>query len=136
MIRKNLKFIIGGFMIVSVVAWIGATGFQEGKAYYKTADELVLMGEEAYNTRLKVSGNVVEGSIAQEGRRLTFDIEYNGAVIPVEYVGSAIIPDSFDDSVQTVIEGFYTRKGVFEAKTIQAKCASKYEADYTDTKEE
>lgn len=130
--KKNLKFIIGSALIVVAIIWLGASGFQEGKAYYKTADELAQMGDEAIGKRIKVAGDVVQGSIEHEGRDLSFQIESEGVVIPIRYVGSAPIPDTFGDATQAVVEGTYTPNGVFEANTIQAKCASKYEADYTE----
>ena len=38
-----------------------------------------------------------------------------------------IIPDTFTDSVDVVVEGRYNREGTFVATTLLAKCASRYE---------
>ena len=38
--KQNLKFIVGGIIIVLAVVWLGMSGFEEGKAYYKTVDEI------------------------------------------------------------------------------------------------
>jgi cytochrome c-type biogenesis protein CcmE len=39
-----------------------------------------------------------------------------------------IIPDTFSDSVEVVVEGRLDSNGVFQATTLLAKCASRYEA--------
>jgi cytochrome c-type biogenesis protein CcmE len=44
---------------------------------------------------------------------------------PVVYRG--IIPDTFTDSVDVVVEGRLGRDGTFRATTLLAKCASRYE---------
>jgi cytochrome c-type biogenesis protein CcmE len=46
-------------------------------------------------------------------------------VFPVVYRG--IIPDTFTDSVDVVVEGRLGRDGTFRATTLLAKCASRYE---------
>jgi cytochrome c-type biogenesis protein CcmE len=43
----------------------------------------------------------------------------------VSYRG--VIPDTFTDSVDVVVEGRYNRNGTFVATTLLAKCASRYE---------
>jgi cytochrome c-type biogenesis protein CcmE len=45
---------------------------------------------------------------------------------PVVYRG--IAPDTFTDSVDVVVEGRLGRDGTFQATTLLAKCASRYES--------
>jgi cytochrome c-type biogenesis protein CcmE len=44
----------------------------------------------------------------------------------VVYTGTEAPPDTFKDNAQALAEGNYGHDGVFHAKQIQAKCASKY----------
>ena len=133
MARKKLRFAIGITIILVVLVFFAISGFQEGKAYYKTIDELTEMGESAYNARLKVAGYVAEGSIRRSGTEVTFELEQEGKTLPVKYVGSTPVPDTFKDGSEAVVEGTYHKNGTFEANKIQAKCASKYEAEYGKT---
>jgi len=48
--------------------------------------------------------------------------------LKVEYSGIDPLPDTFKDHAQAVAEGKLDASGVFHATKIQAKCASKYEA--------
>ncbi|HEY7617497.1 MAG TPA: cytochrome c maturation protein CcmE, partial [Terriglobales bacterium] len=42
------------------------------------------------------------------------------------YSGTEAPPDTFKDESQALAEGSFTPDGVFHAKKLQAKCASKY----------
>ncbi len=129
--KRKLKFLIGSLIIVGSIVWLGFSGFDESLAYYKTVDELRAMNEDAYNKRLRVAGNVVAGSIERTSEAVAFKLEQKGEVIPVRYVGRELLPDTFKDGSQALAEGYLKRSGEFEATKIQAKCASKYEAEYT-----
>jgi cytochrome c-type biogenesis protein CcmE len=49
-----------------------------------------------------------------------------GHTLPVVYQGTEAPPDTFKDNSQALAEGSFGRDGVFHAKKLQAKCASKY----------
>jgi len=51
-----------------------------------------------------------------------------GQSLPVSYVGSDPLPDTFVDKSQALVEGSLAKNGSFVAEQVQAKCASKYEA--------
>jgi cytochrome c-type biogenesis protein CcmE len=70
------------------------------------------------------------GSINRSKTPLEFVIGHNGKSLKVQYVGREIIPDTFKDGSKAVVEGTLTGDGTFEARHIEAKCASKYEAEY------
>jgi cytochrome c-type biogenesis protein CcmE len=46
--------------------------------------------------------------------------------LQVSYTGTEPPPDTFKDNAQALVLGEFGRDGVFHAKEIQAKCASKY----------
>jgi len=124
--RKNLKFIIGGLIITGSIIYLGVVGFKQDLSYYKTVEEIVAMGEKAYDVKLRVAGHVAAGSIDRSTKPMQFKITHNAAVIPVTYIGEGVIPNTFKDDCETVVYGVYKKNGVFEADHIQAKCASKY----------
>ncbi len=49
-----------------------------------------------------------------------------GRTLNVVYSGTEAPPDTFKDNAQALAEGSYGHDGVFHAKQLQAKCASKY----------
>jgi cytochrome c-type biogenesis protein CcmE len=123
---KKLKFGIGIGIIVGVVAWQAVSGFQQSKTYYVTVSELTQAAQS--RDRIRVGGIVEEGSIKRKGAQLHFRLAQDANSIPVVYVGTDTLPDTFVDGAQAVVEGEYTHGGDLRAEKIQAKCASKYEA--------
>jgi cytochrome c-type biogenesis protein CcmE len=111
-------------------------GFEEGKTYYRTCDEVAAMGTAAVGAKLKLAGVVEDGSIRRDGDILHFTLSYEGSTYPVQYVGTDPVPDTFKDGVEAVVDGVLNESGVFVGQKIQAKCASKYEADYGDEEAE
>ena len=125
-VSRYLKF--GGATVVILLAlgYLAYTGVQESKSYYVTIAELRGMGDKAYTKRLRVAGNVVPGSIKRQGTKVDFLLQEETRTLPVTYQGTEAPPDTFKDDSQAIAEGKFERDGVFHAKTLQAKCASKY----------
>jgi cytochrome c-type biogenesis protein CcmE len=78
--------------------------------------------------RLRVGGTVEPGSIRKTPGRVNFVLLGEGKMLPVSYVGSDPLPDTFVDKSQALVEGSLASDGSFVAEQVQAKCASKYEA--------
>ena len=122
------RYIRFGLVIVVIVVSLGYlayTGVQESKSYYVTIKELKA-DKDPYKKRLRVAGTVLPGSIKRTGSRVEFTLQEEDRTLPVVYNGSEAPPDTFHDSSQALAEGTYGRDGVFHAKQLQAKCASKY----------
>lgn len=134
--RKYAQFGLATAIIVLSLGYLAYTGVQQSKSYYVTIDEMRAMGDQAYSKRLRVGGFVQTGSIKRRGTHVEFllaECEPNSAtpctqdkLIPVTYDGVDAPPDTFKDESQALAEGTYGRDGVFHAKGLQAKCASKY----------
>jgi cytochrome c-type biogenesis protein CcmE len=124
--NKYLKFGVPIVLIVSALAYLAVSGVQESKSYYVTIHEMRGMGDGVYSKRLRVAGNVQPGSIHRQGTHVDFILAEQGHTLNVVYSGTEAPPDTFKDNAQALAEGSYGRDGVFHAKQLQAKCASKY----------
>lgn len=128
MTNKKLKIALC-FAIVSVILiWLLFSGFNENMQYYRTIEEVKSMGTEAYVQGLRVKGNLVSGSLVTNPNSLevSFKIIENGHEMEVHYDG--ILPDTFKEGSEVLVEGKYTPNGYFDAQTVMAKCPSKYES--------
>lgn len=123
---KYLKFGGATALILVSLAYLAYTGVQESKSYYVTIKELRGMGDGAYTKRLRVAGNVQPGSIKRTGTRVEFILVEQDQILPVVYSGTEAPPDTFKDNSQALADGSFGHDGVFHAKQLQAKCASKY----------
>jgi len=130
---KFLKFGIAMVLILLALGYLAYTGVQESKSYYVTIKELHGMGEGAYTKRLRVAGNVQPGSIKRTGTNMSFVLVENDQLLNVVYNSTEPPPDTFKDNAQALAEGTFGRDGVFQAKQIQAKCASKYAPQQQNT---
>ncbi len=129
--KRQLRFAVGIGVILVAIAYFAFAGYQEGKAYYSTIDELNVMGERAEGKRLRVAGIVEPGSIVRDGKDVSFTLTQDEThTLAVRYSGSQPVPDTFKDGSEAIVEGERLKDGSFDADHIQAKCASKYEAEY------
>ena len=124
--NKKWKFGIGIGIILAVVAWEGISGFQQNKTYYVTVNELTQA--QASRRHVRVGGVVAQGTIQRRGGQISFRLAQDAKSIPVVYVGTDTLPDTFKDGAQAIVDGDYLADGNFRAEQIQAKCASKYQA--------
>ena len=127
MLKGKIKFIVAIVVIALTVSYLVYGGVKDTMVYYLTVEELKAQVPEVYESRVRVSGTVVPGSIIKENDgSLEFQITDGTQTIDVQYEG--IIPDIFADDVEAVVEGEYAKNDVFEADTLLAKCPTKYES--------
>jgi cytochrome c-type biogenesis protein CcmE len=127
--KKRLKFAIGGTVIVLAVAALVFFVARGTTVYYYTVSEIEAKGA---SNNVRVAGMLVNGTISQTGlgKDITFQISDKGTptkVIKVDFHGTP--PDTFKDQPNTevVVEGDFTGPDKFEARSMLAKCPSKYE---------
>ena len=124
------KFVVGGAIVVIALAILGFVGFQESKAYYVTVSEFFAMQKDIGGKSIKVAGDVVDGSIDRTKQPMEFMIAHQDKSLRVRYIGKEVIPDTFRNGSTALVEGTIAPDGVFQARHIEAKCASKYEVEY------
>lgn len=124
--KTYLKFGAASAVILLLLSYLAYTGVQDSKSYYVTIKELHKMGDGAYSKRLRVAGNVQPGSIHRTGTHVQFVLVEEDQNLAVDYTGAEAPPDTFKDESQALADGSFGRDGVFHAKQLQAKCASKY----------
>jgi cytochrome c-type biogenesis protein CcmE len=129
---RRLKFFLIGLGIVATMGFMLVVGTRKpdgGFAYYVTVREYLQKG--APDGHFRINGKVAAGSIDRkaDGQHVLFTIAdaADGSVtLPVDYTG--VIPDTFVDGADVVVEGRQGSDGSFRATTLLAKCPSKYEA--------
>ena len=126
----KMKFVLGGVVILAALGWLGFVGFQESKAYYITVDEYNTSKGTLEGKTLKLAGDVVTGSIDRSKPEMEFVISSRDKMVRVRYVGKEVFPDTFKDGSKALVEGKTAPDGTFQARHIEAKCASKYESEY------
>jgi cytochrome c-type biogenesis protein CcmE len=126
--KVRSKFLVGSGIIVITLVSLAYVGFTQSKTYYHTITELSTLQGMSLRQRMRVSGNVKNGTISHVPGGVDFVLTEQGRDLRVSYVGRDPLPDTFKDGAQALVEGKMMSDNRFEAAQVQAKCASKYEA--------
>ena len=102
--------------------------------YYCNVDEVGVKDGCEAGRRLRIQGNVEEGSVAQEGGVTTFVVAFNGVRMPVRYEGEP--GGIFQECVPVVVHGTVkdepaddgTTRNVFEGDEVEVKHSNEYAA--------
>ena len=123
---RRTKFIGGGAVIASVLAYMIYAGVTQSVVYFVTPSELQAapVSGKAY----RVGGMVVTGSLNWDPRTLdlAFQLSDGKGTVPVRHKGTP--PDLFGEGRGAVVEGSWTGDGYFKATTILAKHSEDYKA--------
>ena len=126
---KSIKkrFLFGGAVLILVIGYLLYLSFQDSVAYYLTVSELLGKSSEVYDTRVRVAGKVVDGSIDWNAKELElrFVIVESNVALPVIYEGAR--PEGFKADVDVLVDGQYHSDKIFYASQILMRCPSKYE---------
>ena len=125
--KRNFKIY---FVIIAVLATfilLVGSGMEEAMVYTITVKELKAEPMKYENRGVRLTGIVVEGSLlSHAATSYVFDMLAEEEMLRVQYSG--ILPDTFRENHEVIVEGKYLGANVFAAQHIFTKCASKYEA--------
>ncbi len=130
---KRFKFILGAAVVALGLAYLFAAGIRQSSSTHMTLKDLAhrVVESDLESTRIQLGGcKVVPGSIQWDEyhHRPTFTVADSTYTLQVRYVGNAVLPDTFKDEAQVVLEGYLdSSSNCFDAQIVFAKCPSKYE---------
>ncbi len=131
--RFNTRFLAGGLLLLAFVVFLGYQMVQATTstgAYYMTVSELFEQSSQIYGERVRVNGNVVEGTDDWNARELTLKFtiaDETGDHLPIVFYGPR--PDNFQRAASAIVEGELLEDGTFQANTLLLKCPSRYEEE-------
>lgn len=129
--RSNLKFIIGGVLLLAIVAALIVQATVSTGAYYMTVDEVRNNSATLVGERVRVNGAVVPGSENWNAQEITLRFaisdEKSSQELPIVFYGPR--PDNFQRAASAIVEGEMLPDGTFKAETLLLKCPSRYEED-------
>ena len=117
--------LLGAIVVAIVVVGFSLMG---ASTYFYNVDEAVERQEEIGDKRIRLQGNVVEGSVV-EGDRLRFALSYHDVDVEVQHTGE--VPDLFGTSIPLVIEGRFVGDE-FHSDRVFVKHDATYEEEHND----
>ncbi len=123
---KQIRIMVGFVLVIAAVIALIARATRPNMVYYVTVSELLSKGADSARPGLRVAGKVVPGTIDRKPSELHFRMTDGQNAVPVTYRG--VVPDTFGENGEVVVEGHYVAGSPFEATFLMAKCPSKYQA--------
>jgi cytochrome c-type biogenesis protein CcmE len=130
--RRGMLLVIPLVVAAAAVVALVLTGMKDNAIYSKPVDQLMAEKARFLGRPVRAEGNLVHGTLEKRDTpcEYRFTITKNGTDVPVRFA-QCVVPDTFRDipgtDVGVVVEGQLLADNSFEATTVLAKCASKYE---------
>ena len=120
--RTLLRWGLPGLLVAGCVGYLIFTASGASAEYYVTVSEL---RAHPASGDVRVAG-VVQADVQKSGLHVSFTEKDGTASMPVDYTGT--LPDIFKPGITVVVEGRMGPDGVFRARTLLAKCPSRFSA--------
>ncbi|MCK4492696.1 MAG: cytochrome c maturation protein CcmE [Methylococcales bacterium] len=124
--RQKRLIIILALVFGSALA-IGLTLFaleQNINLFYSASQ--IASGEAPKNTRMRVGGMVVKGSVERSEKSLAVKFKLTDYANEVQVVFTGILPDLFREEQGIIAQGRLDKQGVFQADEVLAKHDENY----------
>lgn len=137
--NKQIKFIVGGAVVLGLIAYLIVSAISSSGAYYREVGEVLIEQTALMGKNLRVSGNIVTESIQYDPTTLNLNFRISdpkdaSKQIAVHFHG--VKPDQMDrEGSSAIVEGTMGSKGVVEANNLLLKCPSRYD-EYEEIKVE
>jgi cytochrome c-type biogenesis protein CcmE len=137
--NSKIKFIVGGVIIVALIAYLIISSISSAGAYYREVGEVLSQQTELTGKNLRVSGNIVTPSIKYDAANLDLNFLISDPAdaskqLAIHFHG--VQPDQISrEGSSAIVEGSLSPNGVVEANNLLLKCPSRYE-EYEEVKVE
>lgn len=142
--NSKIKFIVGGLVIVALIAYLIISSISAAGAYYREVGEVLDQQVVLAGKNLRVSGKVVTESIQYDAANLDLRFRISDPAdpskqLPIRFHG--VQPDQIGrENTEAIVEGTLLPDGSVQANNLLLKCPSRYEEgvpkDYEEVKVE
>lgn len=123
-------FLVGALLVAGGgLAFVAMSDMGENLVYYWEPTQLMEAGEDAYGAQIRLAGLVETDSLMWDEPSQTVKlvvVDANDVKVPVIAHGAP--PQMLREGIGVVVEGTYTKAGVFEADQLLVKHSNEYKA--------
>ncbi|OQY48302.1 MAG: hypothetical protein B6242_02785 [Anaerolineaceae bacterium 4572_78] len=127
--NKQIKFIVGGVLIIVAIAYLIFASIQSTSTFFFTVDEFFEHQTEVIGQPVRVSGPVDIASVDYNSKDLILKFDIVGESqerLPVIFNGPK--PDQMSEGALAIIEGTFDGN-ILNAHKLMLQCPSKYEGE-------
>ena len=103
MIDSRRRLWLAGVVVLAALGFLVFQGLGNATLYFRTADEAVAQRSELGDRRFRIEGDVVDGSVRQDGNNVSFTLTSKSVEVPVVHKGDP--PELFRPGIPVVLEG-------------------------------
>lgn len=128
--KKNTSiYILAALLFLGGVGYLVYTGLTENSVYFLNVAEAQAT-EQKNLLHVRLFGTVAANGLVrpERGSGVSFNLadkDNPAKTLRIDYSG--IVPDTFKEGAEVIVEGSITTPGTFKAKTLMTKCPSKYQ---------
>ena len=129
MIDTRRRLWLAGIVVIGALGFLVFQGLGNATLYFRTADEAVAQRAQLGERRFRIEGDVVAGSVVQNGNDVTFILTSKSVDVPVVHKGDP--PELFRPGIPVVLEGRF-QGDHFASDRILVKHSETYVAENPD----
>ncbi len=132
--NNKVKFIVGGFVIVGLIAYLIISSISSAGAYYREVGEVLAQRDTLNGKNLRVSGNIVTESVTYDAAKLDLNFLISDPKDPSQKLAvyfHGVKPDQITrEGASAIVEGTLgPNGGPVQANNLLLKCPSRYEEE-------
>jgi cytochrome c-type biogenesis protein CcmE len=129
MIATRRRLWLAGIVVIGALGFLVLQGLGNATLYFRTADEAVAQKAQLGDRRFRIEGDVVDGSVRQDGNDVSFVLTSKSVEVPVLHKGDP--PELFRPGIPVVLEGHF-QGDHFASDRMLVKHSETYVADNPD----
>jgi len=124
--KRKAGLLVAVLVVLSGFGYLLYGGIGDNLVLFRTPGELLAMGDDAYDRPLRLGGLVMPGSVQWDADAidLRFTIQDQDGEVRVH--SQKAPPAMFREGQGVIVEGRYTRDGVFESSNVLVKHSNEY----------
>ncbi len=126
MIDTRRRLWVAGVVVLAALGFLVFQGLDNATVYFRTADEAVAQRDELGDRRFRIEGDVVDGSVRQDGNNVSFTLTSKSVEVPVVHKGDP--PELFRPGIPVVLEGRF-QDDYFSSDRMLVKHSETYVAE-------
>jgi cytochrome c-type biogenesis protein CcmE len=125
-IATRRRLWLAGIVVIGALGFLVFQGLGNATLYFRTADEAVAQKAQLGDRRFRIEGDVVDGSVRQDGNDVSFILTSKNVEVPVLHKGDP--PELFRPGIPVVLEGRF-QGDHFSSDRILVKHSETYVAE-------
>lgn len=126
---RRAGLVVAGVVIVAAFVYLLSGEISENLVFFWTPAELLAQGDDAYDQPIRLGGVVAAESVRWNAEALDLRFKMTDETgKTVEVHAQKAPPAMFREGIGVIVEGKYTRAGVFESTNLMVKHSNEYRA--------